>query len=136
MTANPLERAVIEAARRYRLESSDPQWIDSPTARSLVEAVAALEAWEETQDPEVCEVGWHEVAEGDQLKSVRNGKFYPVLRVQSVPGGGRRITIRAGEKPISVDRPSPAEPSAFVKRGAVGAAVDVFVNVFTSGGAK
>lgn len=120
---NPLERAVIAAARRFQDASSDAE---------LIGAVLALEAWEATQDPEVQEIGWHELAEGDLLKSVKNGRFYPVLSTLKTTGG-YRVTIQAGEKPATVVRPSPGEPTAFVKRGATGASVDMFVNVFSSG---
>lgn len=128
MTINPLERAVIAAARSFSRDRVPH------LEERLHEAIGALEAWEATQDPEVREVGWHEVAEGDQLRSAKNGKFYPVLRVDSIRGGKKKITIQAGRDWTTVERPSPTEPSAFVKRGQAGAAVDMFVNVFSSGG--
>lgn len=133
MTTNPLERAVIEAARSWR--HATPATIDHVN-RDLIEAVDALEAWEATQDPEVREIGWHEVAEGDLLKSVKTGKFYPVLGVLKVRQG-YLITIQVtpgagGTKQVT--RPTEEERTAFVKRGQAGEAVDMFVNVFSSGG--
>jgi len=130
MTANPLERAVIEAARKAVYDNT-PGWLVA-----LHRAVQALEAWEATQDPEVREVGWHEVAEGDQLKSVRNGKFYPVRSTQKNKDGHRIVIALGAESTRAITRPTAEEPTAFVKRGAVGAAVDVFVNVFSSREAK
>jgi len=132
MTTNPLERAVIAAARSF---AHDASWMQGdPFPRALSDAIEALEAWEATQAPEVREIGWHEVAEGDLLKSVKNGKFYPVVSVQK-NRDGYRIAIQLNPQSVmAVTRPSAAEPSAFVKRGQAGAAVDVFVNVFSSGG--
>jgi hypothetical protein len=131
MTTNPLERAVIEAARSAMKNPAND-------LVALQRAIDALESWEATQDPEVREIGWHEVAEGDQLKSVKTGKFYPVLGTLKVRAG-YRITIQVtpgagGTKQIT--RPAPDEPSAFVKRGQAGTAVDIFVNVFSSGEVK
>ena len=132
MTANPLERAVIDAARFWRRATTTIELSDR--ALSVRKAVEALEAWEAGQDPEVREIGWHEVAEGDALKSVKNGKFYPVLSTLKVRGG-YRITIALGPgRHTAITRPTPEEPSAFVKRGQAGAAVDIFVDVFSSGG--
>lgn len=129
MTTNPLERAVIEAARSMvwdRVPHSEDE------AR-LHKAIETLNAWEATQDPEVREVGWHEVTEGDLLKSVKNGKFYEVEYVLTLRDKKtRQIKLKGIEKRIT--RPNPEEPSAFVKRGQAGAAVDMFVNVFSSGG--
>lgn len=135
MTTNPLERAVIEAARAMvQLDRA----ADVPPAGTrelrVHEAIQALEAWEKTQDPEVREVGWHEVAEGDLLKSIRNGKFYPVRSIQKNKDGYRIVIVLGAESVRAITRPSAAEPSAFVKRGQAGAAVDMFVNVFLSGG--
>ena len=130
MTGNPLERAVIDAARSmvhsWRSGDLDPSFV--------ADAVEILEAWEATQDPEVLEIGWHEVAEGDLLRSVKNGKFYPVVSAQK-NRDGYRIAIQLNPQSVmAVTRPSAKEPSAFVKRGQAGAAVDIFVNVFSSGG--
>lgn len=135
MTANPLERAVIDAARslaEFHASMNVPH--ASSPAVALDAAVKALAAWEATQDPEAREIGWHEVAEGDQLKSIKNGKFYLVDSTLAVAGGRVRILIRTGSTLTPIIRPTDAEPSAFVKRGQAGAAVDVFVNVFSSGG--
>lgn len=129
MSSNPLERAVIEAARSLARATADEALITD-----LFHAVQALEAWEDTQDPGVREIGWHEVAEGDQLKSIKNGKFYPVVSAQK-NRDGYRIAIQLNPHSVmAVTRPSANEPSAFVKRGQAGHAVDMFVNVFSSGG--
>lgn len=78
------------------------------------------------------EIEWAHLAEGDQLKSVKNGKFYLVRRVQAIAGGKVKIELAiAGSKPI--ERPTPAEPKAWVIRGKTGEAVHMFVQVFTSG---
>lgn len=78
------------------------------------------------------EIEWVHLVEGDQLKSVNNGKFYLVRRVQAIVGGKVRIELDIpGVKPI--ERPTVKEPRAIVKRGQTGRAVDVFVSVFSSG---
>jgi hypothetical protein len=127
----PLERAVIEAARAY--VSSDPyNLIGSESDPAPVALARAVKSLDRATDPEIREVSWHLVAEGDQVRSAKNGKFYPVLSVLKVRGG-TRVVIQAGTTQVPIQRPTPQEPMAFVKRGAAGAAVDVFVNVFSSG---
>ncbi len=121
--ATDLERAVIEAARALRKTQM------SAEASALFKAVDALDAG---QDPEVREVGWHEVTEGDQLRSAKTGLFWEVIGVDRLIQG-RRIVIRRGGNTAMITRPTEAEPMAFVKRGATGKAVDVFVEVFASG---
>lgn len=77
------------------------------------------------------QVEWREVVAGDQLKSVKNGKFYEVLGTTKVQGGyAIRLQLEGG--PRTVTRPTPAEPTAVVLRGETGRAVDVFVEVFSS----
>lgn len=131
MTSNPLERAVIEAARLHCAA------IDEGSGKSyqqeLRAAVKALNAHHAGQDPEVMEIGWHELAEGDLLKSVKNGKFYEVMSVLKMRGKLRRVTILAGDTPVTVERPTAAEPTAWVKRGSTGRVVDVFTNILFSG---
>lgn len=78
-------------------------------------------------------IRWDLVAEGDQLKSIKNGKFYPVTRTVALKGGQVAVTIMLGEVPRTITRPTPAEPMAIVRRGPTGAAVDVFVSVMSSG---
>jgi hypothetical protein len=124
MATNALERAVLEAARKFI------QTWKGPDARDLRLAVGALEAWEQTQDPTVTERGWHEVAEGDELRSVKNGKFYKITRTLKVKGG-YEITLEGVPKTIT--RPTIAEPSATVRRGATGDAIDLLGHVFSSG---
>lgn len=78
------------------------------------------------------EISWSHLTEGDQLKSVKNGRFYPVRKVQAIMGGKVKIELDIpGSKPI--ERPTAAEPKAWVKRGQTGEAVDMFVQVFASG---
>lgn len=129
MTLNPLERAVIEAARS--LVRSVPELgteLFMPSAAPLVAAVKALDAPREVQ-----EIGWHEIAEGDELRSAKNGRLYPVLSVLKLAGRRYRITLRTGKKRTSIERPTPEEPTAHVRRGPAGRAVETFVHVFTSG---
>jgi len=121
-----LERAVIEAARSFcRAEDGAKE--------SLWTAVQALDAG---QDPEVREIGWHEVVEGDRIKSVKTGKFYEVDDTFKF-GKEFKISVRTGpDNAVTITRPTEAEPTAFVKRGQTGKAVDVFVEVFSSGETK
>jgi len=122
-----LERAVIEAARAY--VRSDPYNMiaseSDPTPVALARALDTLDADGTT------EIEWHELAEGDQLKSVKNGRFYEVTGVVALKDG-HHITLSGIPKPIV--RPTPAEPRAIVKRGATGRAVDLFI--LSSGGNK
>jgi hypothetical protein len=118
-----LERAVIEAARRWEVKMRDGLW--DGVVGDLINAVQALDADGTT------EIEWHELAEGDQLKSVKNGRFYEVTGVIALKDG-HHITLAGVPKPIV--RPAPAEPRAFVKRGATGRAVDLFI--LSSGGTK
>lgn len=128
MATNQYERAVIEAARSAVYDEDG-----SPMLR-LFEAVKALDAYHAKLEPKVTERGWHEVAEGDHLKSVKNGKFYPVVRVLKVQRGKYEITIDAGGKQTTITRPTAAEPMAIVRRGETGDAVDLLTHVFSSGG--
>lgn len=76
-------------------------------------------------------VEWSAVVAGDELKSVKNGKFYPVLGTTKVRDGyAIRVQLEGG--PRTITRPTPAEPRAIVRRGETGKAVDVFVEVFSS----
>lgn len=136
MTTNPLERAVIDAARSMVQLDRDAEVPPAGTRELRVhEAITALEAWEKTQDPEVREVGWHEVVEGDLLKSVKTGKFYPVIGTLKGPEK-YRISVLVDGVRRDIGRPTEAEPTAIVKRGATGKAVGVFVDVFSSGEGK
>jgi hypothetical protein len=73
---------------------------------------------------------WSSLVEGDQVKSVRNGKFYEVESTAKMMDG-YHIKLTGIAKPIM--RPTPAEPKAVVRRGATGRAVDVWVDVLSSG---
>lgn len=126
MTTDPLERAVIEAARA---------WFHLPGTGGndeLIEAVRALIIHEATLASDVREgVGWHEVAEGDELRG-NNGRFYPVVRTLKLRRGKYEIVVRAGGADKVLTRPTEKDPAATVLRGPVGNAVDAFVHVFSS----
>jgi hypothetical protein len=120
---NNLERAVIAAARR---------WANGiPSSGHGQELIQAVKRYEASLTPGEQEIGWHELAEGDQLKSRKNGRFYPVTHVLKVTKG-YEITLAGLERRIM--RPTKEEPSAIVKRGQAGQAVDTLVHVFSSGG--
>jgi hypothetical protein len=121
----PQERTVIEAARAL---AASPLSADSGLGLSLRDALAALDAPDAEQS-----IGWHELAEGDQLKSAKTGIFWEVISVHAMKDG-YKIGIRLGGKRALITRPSPAEPEAIVRRSRTGRAVDMFVNVFSSGG--
>ncbi len=126
--ATELERAVIEAARALRREGA--------FAREEIDAVIdAVKALDAGQDPEIQEIGWHEISEGDQLRSAKTGLFWEVIGVLKMRSGYKIGIRRAGNRG-EISRPTTAEPTAFVKRGQAGKAVEMFVNVFTSGEAK
>jgi len=127
---NNLERAVVTAARRLADNPSpcDPDGVMWLEWKDLVQAV---KAYESSLIPGEQEIGWHKLAEGDELKSRKNGRFYPVTKVLKVKAG---YEITLAGVPNKIVRPNEAEPSAVVRRGATGQAVDEFVHVFSSGG--
>lgn len=132
MTANPLERAVIEAAREY----AKANWLrqEDVYGEALVMAVQCLDAHEATLAPAVHEIPWHEVTEGDELQGSDGTTFRPVLRTLKVQGGKYEITVQLNTGPKTLIRPTKEAPSATVRRGAAGQVVEMFVNVFASGG--
>lgn len=128
MATNQYERAVIEAARSaVRTEGAAEDY------DRLSRAVEALDAYHAAAEPQVAERGWHEVAEGDHLKSMKNGRFYPVIKVLKVRKG-YEITLKLPTGTVTVTRPTKAEPAATVRRGPTGDAVDLLTHVFSSGG--
>jgi hypothetical protein len=78
-------------------------------------------------------IDWSLLTEGDQVKSVKNGRFYEVERTARMADG---IHIRLAGVAREIVRPTPAEPRATVRRGPTGKAVDVWVEVLSSGGMK
>lgn len=130
---NELERAVIEAARKFANGLSS-----SGHGQALIAAVNRLEQHEKAHAADgVVEVDWATVAEGDGLRS-RSGTFYRVVGTKrewkmGSATGKFLITVQLPIGPKTLARPSPAEPRATVRRGATGKAVDQFVHVFSSG---
>lgn len=134
MASNALERAVIEAARRLvhtRRAGTSGYGLE---LQELEGAVATLEVHERTQDPAVIERGWHEVTEADQLRG-KDGSFYPVIRTRKMQRGKYQVVVRVAGKPMTLTRPGPedANPTAWVRRGPAGHAVDTITHVFASG---
>lgn len=123
---NPLERAVIEAARTVRREGAFAR----DEIDALMDVVDRLDAYERSQDPRILTIPWRQVVAGDELKSVKTGRFYPVTETLALARGQVRLTV-AGKQ---ITRPTKEEPEATVRRGPDGQAVDVFVSVFSSGG--
>lgn len=120
---HPLERAVIEAARR---------WQDAESDAELVGAVMALDKHEAEQAAAgIKDIPWREVIVGDQLRA-NSGAFYPVTATLAIAGGKARITVALPAGPQQLMRPTEKAPRATVKRGPDGEAVDVFVSVFSS----
>lgn len=116
---NELERAVIAAARRVVNAPEDLTGSDELFA--LTGALAALDA-----EDLPAEVLWSLVAEGDQVQSIKNKRFYPVIANKLMPGGKHKIVLANGADFV---RPTPAEPRAIVKRGATGKAIDTWGDV-------
>jgi hypothetical protein len=126
---NALERAVIEAARA---------WHDSVQCRRaegffppLAEALDALKEHEKAMAAGIREIDWSLVAVGDEVQG-KSGTFYPVLRAVKV-GDKYVIQIRMLNGDYTITRPSESQPMATVRRGQDGRAVDVFVDVLSSG---
>jgi|SRR5688572_3455101 len=126
MATNPHERAVIEAARSVARDGTS-------AFNTLYDALEALDTYEKAAEPQVSERGWHEVTEGDHLKSVKNSRFYPVVKVLKVRKG-YEITLKLPTGELTITRPTAAEPAATVRRGPTGDAVDLLTHVFSSGG--
>jgi hypothetical protein len=82
------------------------------------------------------EISWSSLVEGDRLKSIKTGKFYEVERVyqERHPGRAGQYRIKLAGIDKVVFRPTEAEPTAIVQRGATGNAVDVWIEVLSSGG--
>jgi hypothetical protein len=132
---NALERAVIEAARLVADRAGNlDTW-----AHALRRAVVDLDEHERAQEAAgLTEVPWAQIAEGDELRG-NSGRLFPVVATKrewqmGKPTGKFLITVQLPAGPKVLTRPTPAEPTATVKRGDAGAAVDMFVNVFSSGG--
>jgi hypothetical protein len=128
MATDPLERAVIEAARQLYHEGPEDDWAKN----SVILAMGKLIEAEESRERGT-EIEWHELAEGDQLRSAKTGLFWEVIAVQKIKDG-YQIGIRKDDKRALITRPTEAEPTAWVKRGPTGQIVDSFVTVWSSGG--
>jgi hypothetical protein len=138
---NNYERAVIEAARAF---AHGDKWDlgaaigDYAPAAPLIGAVKRLELHEQQQAAAgTSEIEWSLVAAGDELRG-KSGTFFPIIRTRREVEMGKttgRYVIEVGMPggPKSIVRPVESEPFATVKRGPDGAAVDEFVNVFSSG---
>lgn len=128
MTANPYERAVIEAARSWRKR----RVVDHVQDAYFYQAIDALIAHEASLAPGIIvALDWHLVVEGDELRGA-NGKFYPVVRTLKVRRGLYEIVVQLPTGPKVLTRPTEKDPAATVRRGATGQAVDQFVHVFSS----
>lgn len=104
----------------------------SAEAAALFKAIDALEEHERTRAAAgVAEIDWTLVTAGDEIRG-KSGAFFPVLGTQQI-GGQVKVRIGLPGGPRTITRPHPEEPFATVRRGPDGAAVDEFVNVFSSG---
>lgn len=131
---NAYERAVIEAARKVCDQASNlDTW-----AHPLRRAVVALDQHERAlTEAGLREIPWAQVAEGDELRSSK-GNFFPVTHTKrewkmGAATGKFLITVHLPARDRVLTRPTPAEPTATVRRGEAGKAVDLMVHVFESG---
>lgn len=131
-TRAELERAVIEAAKAWRAADTYPP--PGPIVAVLMRAVTGLNDFERSQAAAGISEGvaWNTIAVGDQVKG-KTG-FYPVVGTLALTGGRTRLTINVRGDHKTVTRPTEAEPTATVKRGPDGTAVQTFVDVFSSRG--
>ena len=133
---NAYERAVIEAARAVTYSSGPPE-----LRAQLRDTVLALDEHERAQTAaSLREIEWVLVVAGDELRG-NSGAFYPVLKTKRQYEMGKYtgkqiVTIKLPAGPRDLVRPHGAEPFATVRRSPDGAAVDEFVNVFSSGEAS
>ncbi len=135
---NNYERAVVEAARSLA-NITVPRFIGDVAAEDMLyRAVKRLELHEQQQSAAgTSEIEWSLVTAGDELRG-KSGAFFPVLRTRTEVnnhGATGKFIIQIGLSggPKNIVRPIEAEPFATVRRGQDGAAVDEFVNVFSSG---
>lgn len=128
MATDPFEMAVIDAAISWAREERNELL---PEDR-LNNAVAAL-LEHRKQLGEVTEVEWCTVAIGDSVRA-KTGTMWEVKSSLRMQDGTYSLTLAHGEKTSTVSRPSKDAPTAWVRRGADGRAVDSFVHVFASGG--
>lgn len=122
-----LERAVIEAARTVLRNAGDEPLIALQRAMDALDAAGA---------PGEREIAWSLVAEGDELRSPVNGQFYKITRTQKMLDGKVQITVSLGTAPKTITRPTEKEPTATIRRGLTGQAIDTFVCVLSSGGSE
>jgi hypothetical protein len=132
-TRAELERAVIDAARADHRGGCAPEACGGSRLDpcGLANALEALD-----RAPAEESVSWDHVAAGDEVKSVKTGKFYPVVASVHIKGQ-QVITVQLPSgKQQKITRPSPDDPAAIVRRGPDGRAVDAWVQVFSSGGGR
>lgn len=130
---NALERAVIEAARAFCAGVGPGSLTEVAAKDQLYARVKALELHEKAMATgDIREIDWSLVAVGDEVQG-KSGTFYPVTATRATVGYSYQITIRMAQGERTITRPSESQPMATVRRGQDGAAVDVLVNVFTSG---
>jgi hypothetical protein len=125
----PEAGAVIEAARRFL---SGPLDGSDGAVAAMEEAVAALDAKLASlgSEPSRTEQDrtWGEVVAGDEVLSVKTGKWYEVGTTVRTTEGKAKIMIKGNPKPILR---TPSDPVR-LKRGVEGDAVDI-VEVLFSG---
>lgn len=78
--------------------------------------------------PEGKPIPWSRVVESDRVFSTNTGRWYEVLEISRA---GAKVRVRF----VGVAKPFPVDPDAVVQvvRGATGDAVDIFVEVMSSG---
>ncbi|HET6262461.1 MAG TPA: hypothetical protein VFG99_09520 [Chloroflexia bacterium] len=119
----PEVAAVVEAAR-YLIKNTDVigRW-EAP----LAEALAALDARSERpagqSEMEEQDRTWDEVVTGDEILSVKTGRWYPVAATARTPEGQARVMLKGSAKPITR---APADPVR-LRRGVDGDAADLFM---------
>ena len=125
-----LEHAVIEAAKAWRAADTYPP--PGYIVAALMSAVTTLNDYERSQAAAGISEGvaWNTIAVGDQVKG-KTG-FYPVTDALALAASKVRLTINVRGDHKVITRPTEAEPTATVKRGPDGTAVQTFVNVFSS----
>lgn len=110
------------------------KWAESPArpavATDLLRAVELLQAERSSGKLAGEHIPWSQVAVDDQVQGAKSGRWFTIDRTVTSADGA---TVKAWAKGIPDAATHNAESFAYVKRGEMGRAVDMFTSVIWSG---